>query len=142
MQTFLPEPDFSISAMRLDRQRLGKQRVEAKQIYLALTDSSYGWQNHPAVKMWRGYEAALAEYGFCICLEWRNREYADSLLPWFRERLRDEDDTPRPPWIGDEAFHDSHRSNLLRKLPEHYRQFWPELRSDLPYIWPAEVPHA
>lgn len=35
MQSFLPFPDFARSANCLDRQRLGKQRVEAKQISLA-----------------------------------------------------------------------------------------------------------
>jgi len=30
MQTFLPYPDFARSAAVLDRQRLGKQRLEAR----------------------------------------------------------------------------------------------------------------
>jgi hypothetical protein len=42
-----------------------------------------------------------------------------------------------PPWLGDEAFHASHRSNLLRKNPEWYGQFgWTE-PDDLPYVWPV-----
>jgi hypothetical protein len=41
-----------------------------------------------------------------------------------------------PPWLGDERLHASHRSNLLRKDPEHYGQFeWTE-PDDLPYWWP------
>ena len=36
MQTFLPHKDFSISASMLDNKRLGKQRVEALQIYNVL----------------------------------------------------------------------------------------------------------
>ena len=55
MQTFLPYPDYAASAKVLDRQRLGKQRVENLQIIKALLDPTYGWQNHPAVKMWRGH---------------------------------------------------------------------------------------
>jgi hypothetical protein len=25
---------------------------------------------------------------------------------------------------------------VLWHLPEHYRQYWPSLRDDLPYVWP------
>lgn len=142
MQTFLPYSNFARSAAVLDRQRLGKQRVEAKQILTALTEGG-GWANHPAVRMWRGFEPALAEYGWWICSEWIGRGYRDSLLDWFDVRR---DWVPALPlWLGDEAFHASHRSNLLRKLPEHYGQFgWSE-PPDLPYVWPTnekELGHA
>ena len=83
MQTFLPYPSFTKSAACLDSRRLGKQRVEAKQIYLALTKPGYGWQNHPAVKMWRGYEPALLSYGIIVCYEWVNRGFKDTLGDYF-----------------------------------------------------------
>lgn len=136
MQTFLPYPDFSDSAACLDRQRLGKQRVEAKQIYLALTDPSYGWQNHPAVKMWRHWEISLATYGEVICIEWRSRGYRDTLLPWFHARSAINIHTqPCPPQFTQE-FCLSHQSNLIRKNQPYYRPMWPDVPSDLPYIWP------
>lgn len=135
MQTFLPYASFKQSAEVLDRQRLGKQRVEAKQIWTALNDPGYGWQNHPAVKMWRGYAPALALYGFYICDEWRVRGYKDSLLPWFSDRL-DSFCAEMPHWLGDEAFHRSHQSNLIRKDPTYYQHYWPAVGPDLPYIWP------
>lgn len=53
MQTFLPYKSFAESAACLDNKRLGKQRVEVLQILKALHNPSYGWQNHPAVKMCR-----------------------------------------------------------------------------------------
>lgn len=135
MQTFLPYPDFTQSAQCLDRQRLGKQRVETLQILKALTDPAYGWQNHPATHMWRGYTPALADYGLAICAEWRARGYRDScalqLVPFTVEN------PSLPSWIGNPDLHASHRSNLLRKFPEHYAQFgWTE-GPDLPYIWPV-----
>jgi hypothetical protein len=134
MQTFLPYQDYILSAECLDNRRLGKQRVEAKQIYLAITDPTYGWQNHPAVRMWRGHESGLAHYGYCICLTWRDRGFNDTLLDWFCARLGEAGD--RPAWFGNEAFHAAHRSNLLRKDPLHYSKFgWTE-SADLPYIWP------
>jgi hypothetical protein len=43
----------------------------------------------------------------------------------------------KPNWIGDEKFHASHRSNLLRKDKEFYGKFgWAE-PDDLPYFWPV-----
>lgn len=139
MQTFLPYPSFGMSASVLDMRRLGKQRVEAKQIYYALTDPTYGWQNHPAVKMWRGYEEALACYGWTMCAEWLVRGYNDTMLSWFRERFPERSAFPCPPWLGDEAFHRSHQSNLIRKAPFYYQHKWPNVPSNLPYIWPQNA---
>lgn len=60
MQTFLPYPSFTLSAICLDNKRLNKQILECDQILNALAPgSTSGWRNHPAVKMWRGYEPAL-----------------------------------------------------------------------------------
>jgi len=137
MQTFLPFPDFAQSASVLDRQRLGKQRVETIQILKALTNPSYGWQNHPAIRMWRGHVPALTLYGLAICHEWTRRGYTDNCAPQIASFMPDgEILTPNPPWFGDPAFHASHRSNLLRKDPAHYGQFHWTDSPDLPYIWP------
>src|SRR3954467_7485357 len=70
MQSFLPYADFARTAAVLDPRRLGKQRVEAIQILRGLTVANYGWRHHPAVKMWAGYEEALARYGLDICSAW------------------------------------------------------------------------
>lgn len=145
MQTFLPYPNFAKSASVLDMRRLGKQRVETKQILTALTNPSYGWQHHPATNMWRSYELALAQYGIVICKEWRSRGYKDTLLEFFESMeteqytaLRRKQRKPREPkWLGGDEFHMSHRSNLVRKAPEHYRQFWPDVPDDLEYVWPV-----
>lgn len=141
MQTFLPSPSYIESAQMLDYRRLGKQRVECKQILLALRKRQGGWVNHPATKMWRGYEYELASYGACMCREWAQRGYRDSLLPffetwaWMQEQQGDE--TRIPPWLGDERVHASHRSNLLRKDPKYYARFgWVE-PDDMPYVWPV-----
>jgi hypothetical protein len=45
-----------------------------------------------------------------------------------------------PPWLGDEAFHLSHRSALVRKDPDHYRPLYPDAPDDLPYVWPVPKP--
>lgn len=122
MQTFLPEPSFVESAKALDNKRLGKQRVEAKQILFALSDPTYGWQHHPAVRMWRGYEESLAMYGHTICVEWIGRGYNDSLKDWFASYALTTPMTLRPSWY-DEKFVTCHRAALYWKKPEHYRQY-------------------
>lgn len=144
MQTFLPLPDYEESARVLDYRRLGKQRVECKQILNALTGESKGWVNHPATKMWRGHEYHLILYALYICEEWCSRGYSDTLNAWFRDKLKVarsfcdlEKGALAPPWLGQKDFHASHRSNLLRKDPDWYGQFnWPE-SDDMPYVWPT-----
>ena len=136
MQTFLPVPSFTESAAMLDRQRLGKQRVETMQILRALTGLTKGWVHHPAVKMWRGYESCLADYGAAMCHEWIKRGYKDTCLAHF---LRQPGQAPTPPWLGNTDFHRSHQSNLVRKLAEHYGPLFPGVPDDLPYVWPAPV---
>ncbi len=143
MQTFLPYADFAKSAQCLDWRRLGKQRLECKQILRALGVqvgdkplTISGWRNHTAVRMWRGHESCLMYYAQQICLEWIKRGYKDTLLDQFIA-LRDPDVWSVPPWLGDSIFHDSHKSNLIRKKPEHYGPMWPTVPANLPYIWPV-----
>jgi len=132
MQTFLPFSDFTASAHVLDRQRLGKQRVEAWQILNALSRTSGGWINHPAVRMWAGHEASLCDYARAICDEWISRGYKDTM----RDRFPTASGEP-PTWVGDEAFHMTHRSMLIQKNPDYYRPLFPGTPEDLEYIWPA-----
>lgn len=144
MQTFLPHPDPRESAAALDDRRLGKQRVETFQVLRALTWPTYGWKNHPATRMWRGFVPGLVAYGLACVDEWRARGRADatraSLLEFAGGREPDWDalhDSGRlPPWVGDEAVHLSHRSALVRKDPEHYRPLFGDVPDDLPYVWP------
>jgi len=132
--TFLPYSNFGDCAAVLDRQRLGKQRLEAKQIMLAL-EGHTRWTNHPAVKMWRGYSEALALYGFAVCTEWRRRGYVDNLREFFGARLPRQD-FDAPSWLGEEALHESHRSQLMAKLPAWYGKLWPDTAPNLAYLWP------
>lgn len=143
MQTFLPYSDFGKSSRCLDNKRLGKQRVEAYQILRVLTWSSEGWKDHPAVKMWAGYEWLLWIYGKTICIEWIRRGFKDTLLFKLEGmegyKVIDATRYKRPTWLGNEEFHASHRSNLLRKDPIHYGKFgWTE-PDNLPYVWPSNV---
>lgn len=149
MQTFLPHPEFEASARALDAKRLGKQRVETLQVVRALTRPGYGWANHPAVLMWKGFEEALGRYGLTCCEVWVERGSGDTCAASLTADLgaagvtgvRAQEELRRagalPPWLGDEEFHRSHRSALIRKDPEHYGPLFPGTPDDLPYVWPV-----
>lgn len=139
MQTFLPYESFVRSADALDRQRLGKQRVETLQIMTALL-TGRGWVNHPATKMWRGYEGTLLMYQEAICFEWVGRGYKDTCYVKTSElyydhfsRLR----TSQPFWLRSREFHRAHQSNLIRKNPAYYKHQFPGVPDDLEYVWPV-----
>lgn len=135
MQTFLPYPDFKRTARCLDRQRLGKQRVEAMtviKILLNLIDGG-SWKNHPVTKMWIGHVGCLIVYYNTMLDEWSYRGYRNIKLKHL-ELL--ELEIILPSWLGSRKFHSSHRSNLLLKNPSHYGQFGWKEQPGLPYIWP------
>jgi len=134
MQTFLPHPNMEQSVRCLDMRRLGKQRVEALQIFkivAGITPESR-WRNHPAVKMWMGYPGPIAHYMNLCIEEWVRRGYKNTMslhpLDVYKMQL--------PPWFGCEMFHISHQSNLLRKNYKWYSQFGWNVPNDLPYYWP------
>ena len=137
MQTFLPYPDFLESFRTLDRMRLGNQ------VYKEGAPLFNGkWIYHPASKMWRGYRYALGLYclaGATVMGE-RGWHQPSTVLKWidyFTAELQKLENTGLPPWLGDDAFHASHRSALLTKHPEWYNQFgWTE-PFELPYVWPV-----
>jgi len=138
MQTFLPYENFEQTAKCLDYRRLGKQRVECKQIILALTNPDKGWKNHPATKMWKNNVECLAYYGTCMCKEWINRGYKDSCLEFFNQFIKHDNfnDISKPSWLGDINFHNSHKSKLLQKNNEFYSQYGWCVNRNLEYIWP------
>jgi len=79
MQVFRPYIDWRMSARVLDDRRLGKQRVEAKQVMMTIfrrmgliRDGRRGWLNHPIALMYyndgKPYISDLIGY-FNVCVE-------------------------------------------------------------------------
>jgi len=140
VNTFLPYSNFRKIAKILDPKRLGKQRVEAKQIINILDNSTEkkGWINHPAVKMWIGYEDALKYYYNTIVEEWIKRGYVNNMkfyklpnkisIPWF---------------VKCKALNLSHQASLIRKYPEYYKKIFipspPKKYLSYTYIWPSNL---
>jgi GNAT superfamily N-acetyltransferase len=152
MQTFMPYPDFARTAGVLDQKRLGKQRVECIQVIRALTVPGYGWGRHPAARMWCGWLEALGSYSLAVCEEWQGRGFSDTCAATIRADLLAtglrEVRTQRelaaadelPTWLGEEAFHRSHRSALLTKDPLFYGEVFGGEEEGQPYVWPAGRP--
>ena len=129
MQTFLPVSDFKQSFTILDYRRLGKQRVEAKQIINSILYGT-GWKNHPITKMWTNHVDALKLYHNLCIDEWVSRGYKNNMI-----KFDIASGVTYPSWVGREDLHASHRSNLLRKDQIYYSKFnWRET-NDLPYVW-------
>jgi hypothetical protein len=135
MQTFLPYPEFEKSANVLDRQRLGKQRVEAYQILRSITLGK-GWSHHPIVKMWIGVENALKLYSNVMVKEWIRRGYQNNMVIYNLDGCR----IDLPWWLGNDEFHASHRAALLAKNYAHYSRYgWIE-EPKISYIWYVKGP--
>lgn len=137
MQTFLPYSDFELCAKVLDPKRLGNQAYRECKTLI-----SGGWPNHPAAKMWKGYESALALYAIACFDELARR---GRLYPTVRRffELKVVDDR-MPPWLGSRKLHSSHRAALLYKDFTWYSKFgWsespavPDEKGSLPYYWPV-----
>ena len=134
MMTFAVSESLVECAKALDYRRLGKQRVEAYQIWRCLMGITKGWRNHPATLAWEGHTCALAMYTNAMIAEWIRRGYRNTMkyLPHCR-------DPTFPWWWGWEPVLMSHKASLMRKMPEYYH--W-EVGDYINhgYVWPHSVP--
>ena len=137
MMTFVVHADPRVCAQILDYRRLGKQRVEAYQIWRTLKGITKGWRNHPAVKMWEGHEDALAFYMNTMIIEWVHRGYNNTMkfLPFGGPMV-----PTFPWWFRWDHLHNSHKASLNRKDPSWYHFEVPD--PDQQYVWPHKLKYA
>lgn len=160
MQTFLTIPSFQFSetAATLDNKRLNKQALEAWQILMTNLsidpNGEYrkpkGWYNHPAVKMWRGYELTLYSYIEAMTDEWINRGYKTTIFDKATLTMEHAEDkgllylSSVPYWMCNKKLYSeitsSHRIALLCKDYDWYSTFnWKEDFGSPPesyeYVW-------
>ena len=84
--------------------------------------------------MWQGYKDALANYHNIIIEEWIQRGYRNTM-----NHIDSKKQYEKPEWLGSEKLHKSHRSNLLRKDFNFYKQYdWKETTT-LEYFWPKRI---
>lgn len=127
MQTFIPYPDYELSAKALDGNRLHKQVVEAKQI-ISTIEHGGAWSNHPTVLMWENNLLSLKDYFNAILREAISRGYAYKDYTLYNIRS-----TSYPWWFNVDILHDSHKSNLKRKDPSYYTF---DIEDNWVYLWP------
>lgn len=111
MQVFLPFSDVQKSIQVLDKVRLWKQVLEAKQLIDCIEGRKLGWKNHPCSKMYKKYPKFLKFYFNEALTQWK--EIGKTSFECISSELLTSSDIPV--WFKDEMFHLSHRSNLLRK---------------------------
>ncbi|HLK60103.1 MAG TPA: pyrimidine dimer DNA glycosylase/endonuclease V [Chthonomonadaceae bacterium] len=164
MQVFLPFADFAESARVLDKRRLQRQGVEGLQLLLSMFDvpledgrARTGHKNHPCYTGWAPYRLALIKYTLAVVEECKARGVkADTVEGKVRALIPEGcglEHVPLPPFVGDEAFHRSHRYRLLQKGKEDaakggtdwYAQFlWEEANDPnldaQSYLWPIYLP--
>jgi len=91
-------------------------------------------------------EFALLIYQRAICEEWSKRGFKDTCwlktLDIFSTYVSMDGATMPdkllhlPSWYFDEDLRLSHKSNLVRKDASYYSKQWPDVKDNLPYIWP------
>lgn len=143
MQTYLPFVDFSWSARCLDDVTLSNQIQDTYLIMRALL-TGQGEVNHPVALMWHRHERALLAYQQVMCREISVVRGVEASM-WDDTRLLFLDHIPNPTdlplfppaWLGNVDFHISHQSALLRKDEQHYRSWFPGIKTDHITIYPV-----
>lgn len=141
MQTFMVSTDLRECASVLDHYDItvidknGREKTFTRlgnQFYReGLTLIRGGWPNHPAAKMWKGYEYALGMYLLALAErladEGHNTPAFHDQIVEINDIMDACDNEDFPPWWGDDEIYATHRGTLLYKAPEHYEQFgWAE----------------
>ncbi len=150
METYLPYPTIRDSLECLSKQDLYTARVSAIEILNVLHEvedlgeNIERYEGHPLVRMWRGHEVILAEYGILACEIYTLKFHMTSqlvdmsTLRWHLESATSGDfsmDNPR--WFGDAAFHRSQKSILLRHDPMFYQPVFGVFADmEYPLVWP------
>lgn len=138
--TFVTSSNLKECAQVLDNKRLGKQRVEAKQILDIIEGKSGGFAHHPIVEMWRCYPDALKLYINAMIDEWVERGFKNTMEKY------DVDDVKYPWWFNWKYLHLSHKCSLMRKNPDHYKSIFVLSETEKVYlqhgyIWVSKLSH-
>lgn len=96
--------------------------------------SKGGYWSHPATLMWFYHPTALKVY--CnVCREEHLRRGGKTRIPEYQI----EEEVRWPFWIKKKSVQISHRQSLVRKYPEHYRQYFPKEKEFDDYVWLRDI---
>ena len=140
----------------LDYRRLGKQRIEAKQIIESLENNSLGWSKHPATLSFsKNIDSLKAYYNICI-QEWINRGYKcnmkiydeideskySPLICEFDGKkaiFHEDNEKSYPKFVSFPPYFYAHRASLYRKNNNFYSsKNFPEEYLEKGYFWPSK----
>lgn len=144
VNTFLIHEDYTQIAKLLDYKRLGKQRVECKQL-ITIIENYYnknytktGWKTHPATLMWLNDLNELKKYANCMIREWIHRGYKNTMETYIIT-----EQTKKPWFVKSRDIRYTHMASLMRKDPAYYRPLFKDIvpyRYTLyTYIWTAKL---
>lgn len=142
MMTWLTRMSFLETARDLETPLLAQGVKETSELtHALLLGDTNGLENHPLVRMWNGYEVALAGYSAALNLELATRGVLDTThlrLTQLVRNLRNNEDAPfmPPTWLEDTDILRSHRSNMVRRWPDDYKSTWKGTPELMPYLWP------
>ncbi len=149
---------------KLDYKRLGKQRVEAKQIIdiLEYYDENgempdAGWTNHKVTKMWIGHTKALKVYFNYVVRQWVKRGYKNNYEYYDVEDCeiieckfdgtrakfsKKADENTFPIWYSFPPFYLSQRAALIMKEKDYYEDIFLDDEVEpymyKGYLWPSD----
>lgn len=140
VNTFIPFKSISKTMKVLDRQRLGKQRLEAKQIIEIIENKRTGYKNHPIVSMWKDNVDGL-KYYYNKCIdEWVDRGYKNNMEKYKLKKKKKKEIMPW--WLYNKQVRMSHQASLMRKKPEYYEDKFPNFDKEYMlcgYIWTGNL---
>ncbi|UAJ16145.1 hypothetical protein SEA_TINYMINY_54 [Microbacterium phage TinyMiny] len=145
MMTWMTRKSLLDSAEDLALPQLALARRESEALFNEMVfgepDPEHGSAPAPLVGMWSGYEAALAAYSvgcaaILVAHGVTDSHRALAVANTVKDMRANGDPMTfeMPPWTQDIDVLMSHRSNLMRRWPEHYR--FPRNPVDMPYLWP------
>jgi hypothetical protein len=143
MQTWVTHFDLRESAKNLDRQRLNAQIYEGIHILASLrgmneelVNPKRDVSNHPASKLWVGYEDILSIYIGVHLQEWYARGYSSDVNARNYDRIKIVKGARwfnLPNWVTSELI-ETHKNVLYRKKPDFYLEDW-EGNREMRYDW-------
>jgi len=148
MQTLFPYPEYDESARCLRNLELANQISHTLIILDTLheVEGAGGWARHPAIEMWRGYEAQLCTYGLAMCDEYQSRGFnvlaSQERINWHLASIATVDDFEmgKPRWMEDASkflwLQRTHRSFLLGKDKKFYAKYKWDVNPGIPLYFP------
>lgn len=144
MMTWMTRMSLLDTADDLDLARAATAAEDSAKLAYALVydDLPAELEKHPVVRIWQGYEVALAAYSVAMEIRLVQMGVTSGLRALETAKVISElrrvaeAEFVMPPWTEDTAVLQSHRSNLTRRWPAAFGKTWKGTPANMPYVWP------